>query len=176
MNLARHVVALIAIAFLAGCSFSSSDAASDGTMSKEEFVSKADSICAEYNEKFAKFKEVHTFKALARQTDQASDLYQGQLERLRNLEPPANLRDTYEKYLRTSEDRIEVIRQAHEAAEQRDKLEVASHFESGQQVAAREQQLAQQLGLKECSFPPPPTEAEKGNHEHPPGTPDNHEH
>ena len=146
-------------------------------MSKEEYISKADSICAEYNKKFAKFKEVHNFEALARQTEQAADLYQAQLERLRKLEPPANLQGTYEQYLRTLDERIEVIHQAHEAAEQRDKREVARHFERGQQVAAREQQLAQELGFKECSFPlPPPTEPEKEGHEHPPGTPENHEH
>jgi hypothetical protein len=144
-------------------------------MGKEKFVAKADSMCEGYNEKFAKFGEVRTLEELAKQTADVLDLYEGQLERLGSLDAPSELQDEYNEYLATLEERNEILRQAHEAAEQGNEQEVAKRFDAGQQSAAREQQLAQQIGFKKCSFPPPPTKPEKP-HEHTTGKPDDHEH
>ncbi len=170
-GITRLVLAFFAITAIGGCG-------SEDAMSREEFVASGDSVCEEYNDKFASFGEVRNLEALADQTADILDLYEEQLQRLRSLDAPSEVQGEYNEYLTTLEERNDILRRANEAAGQGDEREVVRVFEEGQQVSAQEQELARQIGFKECSFPPEPEAEEggEGEHRHPPGKPENHEH
>lgn len=153
----------------------SSNAASEGAVGKEDFVGKADSICAGYNEKFAKIEEVHTLKDLAGQSAHVLDLYEEQLAQLKDLDPPSAIQDNYADYLVSLKERNEIVRQAFEAAKEGSDQRVREAFDKGQEVAIREQELARNIGFKECTSLPEP-EPQSEEHEHAPGTQENDEH
>ncbi len=174
-SILRLIFTVFAATTIVSCGSSPSDPSEDAKGTKD-FVEKADSICAGYNEKFAKTEEVQTLEELAKQTAQVLDLYEEQLAQLRNIDPPSEVQDDFEEYLATLEERNETVRQAHEAAKEGDEQQVRAAFDKGQEEVAREQELAQKIGFKECSIPPEPAPQQGNDHEHEPGTPEEHEH
>lgn len=145
----RAITTTAALAILAaGCG-------DDGAeqLSAEELVSRGDEICAEGAERFAEVQEqppANASEALA-QTEELVDVATGELDDLRGLRPPEELREPYDAYLAARARALELLERGRDAAEDRD----ADAYAKAQEEVTADQpdrlRLARAVGFKRCS-------------------------
>jgi hypothetical protein len=132
---------------LAGCG--------DGAeqVSAEELVSRGDEICAQGRERFdeVQSQSLPNASAAAEQTAQLVDIATDELNELRDIRPPEDLRERYDRYLEARGRALELLEQGQEAAEEKD----ADAYVKAQAEAAAAQperlKLARAVGFRECS-------------------------
>jgi ElaB/YqjD/DUF883 family membrane-anchored ribosome-binding protein len=144
---AAAIVLIGASSVLAGCG----DDAEQVTA--EELVSRGDEICAEGRKRFDEVQSQSppNASAAAEQTDQLVELATDELNELRDIRPPDELRERYERYLEARGRALELLEQGQEAAREKD----ADTYAEAQAEAAGAQperlKLARAVGFKECS-------------------------
>ncbi len=140
------LIVLVAGAF-AGCGGGSEQ------VSAEELVERGDRICVEERRQFDQIQaEPLTSAAVGEQ--QAAQLLavtEGAQADLRDLEPPEEIRDRYERYLDARDEVGDLLVEGREAAERRDGDVYGKAQEEAAAGAAGRQQLARQLGFTVCS-------------------------
>lgn len=140
------LIVLVAGAF-AGCGGGSEQ------VSAEELVERGDRICVEERRQFDQIQaEPLTSAAVGEQ--QAAQLLavtEGAQADLRDLEPPEEIRDRYERYLAARDEVGDLLEEGREAAERRDGDVYGKAQEEAAAGAAGRQQLARQLGFTVCS-------------------------
>ena len=138
-----------------GSEGSTSTAASDEPLTKQELIARGDSICADASDQFQELRQSPptTAEGAAELTQKLIDIQQSELSRLRDLSAPAPLRSSLDDYLNALERNIAVLQQGLRAAQQND----AAAYAKAQAKTVREQverlQLARAVGFKECSRP-----------------------
>src|SRR5688572_1854252 len=120
-----------------------------------ELVSRGDEICAEGRDRFAEIQE----RAPANATDAeqlTDDLVQAatdELNELRELRPPDELREAYDRYLEARGSALDRLEEGRDAAAERD---ADAYAEAQAEVTADAEariKLAQAVGFKVCSKP-----------------------
>jgi hypothetical protein len=151
----RHaltIALLAAVALAPGCGGGGGD---DGTLTKAEFVAKADQICKQAREKF-----------LAAQPGPPSNPQQAaalqgvligtsenELSEIRSLDAPADVKPALDRYLRAREEGIALLKKGLKAAQNED---LPAYTAAQRQIAAdqvKRLHLAQAVGFTECSRP-----------------------
>ena len=136
-----------AILALAGCGEDAEQ------VSAEELVSRGDEICAEGRKRFdqVQSQSLPNASAAAEQTAQLVDAATDELNELRDIRPPDELRERYDRYLEARGRALELLEQGQEAAEEKD----ADAYVKAQAEAAAAQperlKLARAVGFRECS-------------------------
>ncbi len=146
-------------------------AGSGGQLSKEEFVAKADSICADAHEQFASLQSSQptTPAEAAVLTGKLLSISEDEFNALDALDVAPAIRPQLDRYLMARKRGIERIRDAYEAAKQADAaqrahrqpayLRATARYVRDRAAVARTQvqrlKLARALGLHECSRPLP---------------------
>jgi hypothetical protein len=124
-------------------------------VSAEELVSRGDEICAEGRKRFdeVQSRSLPNASAAAEQTSQLVDVATEELNELRDIRPPKELRERYDRYLEARGRALELLEQGEEAAQEKD----ADAYVKAQAEAAAAQaerlELARAVGFKECSKP-----------------------
>lgn len=122
-------------------------------LSAEELVSRGDEICKQGEERFAEIQqEPPANPTEAReQTEELVEVARDELNELRNLRPPDELREPYDDYLEARGSALELLEQGRDAAEGKD----AEGYAEAQAQAAADQpkrsKLAQAVGFEVCS-------------------------
>ena len=122
-------------------------------LSVEELISRGDEICAEGRRAFAvaQARAPASAKAAAGQTDELVQIATGELDELRGIRPPDELRERYDAYLEAQGLALELLERGRVAAEEGD----ARAYRRAQARAAAEQperlKLARAVGFKQCS-------------------------
>jgi hypothetical protein len=144
-------IALAAAALaVAGCGDGPHD------VTAEELVSEGDQICRLGQERFTEIQEdapANSSEA-AEQTDLLIEESEDELNALRDLEPPDELLEPYNRYLEARGRALEFLRRGRDAAEKQDSQ---AYIEAQDEVAkgAKERQtLAQAVGFQVCSKAP----------------------
>jgi hypothetical protein len=151
-NLTRRLLAGLAgaaaIAALASCGDSSS-------VSPEEFQSQANRVCRDVEQQLDRIQAMPpaTADLAEKQAEAAVDVSQQALSNLRKIEPPEDVKETYDRYLEEREKAIGFIEDARDAAGDNDSdaYVLAKRRLAEGQPTRRE--LALQLGLSACSRP-----------------------
>jgi hypothetical protein len=162
----RAFLALVlGLALVAGCGGDDNDGGGGGgdAMSREDFVSEANKICREGEEKInAKAQEVQEKiqdagssaeeqqKAVADVLEETAKEYDPYLERLGDLKPPEDLQADWDKFLAGVNDAFELIPDLADATRDgdRDKLsELTTRFS---QIAGDTRPFAQKYKLDDC--------------------------
>src|SRR5712691_3183540 len=101
MRIIRLTSLLAALLVLAACGGSS-------RLSKDEFTKKADAICAKYDAKAKAATQGATAspKALAKSIDKLIPLVKKEAGELKDLKPPKDLQDRYDRWIKSGEDEI----------------------------------------------------------------------
>jgi len=141
MQIARIVVGL---ALLAGT------ACSDQGLSKEEFIERADAVCAEAEEQTKDLQPPRSPEELAEFTDEAQRITGELLSDLRELEPPEEGRETIESLLATIEEALGYLPQIRDAALERQAQRIQELGSSLQQASSKANEIAQGYGLQTC--------------------------
>lgn len=122
-------------------------------VSAEELISRGDGICVEGRRRFDAVQAQAPANAVAAadQTNELVEIATDELNELRNIRPPDELRERYDAYLAARGRALERLEQGREAAEEKD----AKAYGTAQARAAAEQsqrlRLAKAVGFKQCS-------------------------
>jgi hypothetical protein len=141
--MSRAGLVTLLVAALAGCGDSDGD-----EPSRDEFVAAANRICREANERIA---------GIASETDdpvevleRGTEAYRPYLDRLRDLGPPADLRDDWDAFLGGVEDAFALFPRLAAATRSRDREELSELTTRFAQIAGDTRPFAQQHGLDDC--------------------------
>jgi ElaB/YqjD/DUF883 family membrane-anchored ribosome-binding protein len=119
----------------------------------EELISRGDAICAEGRQRFDEVQGEAPANAAAAvdQTQELVDIATDELNELRNIRPPDELRESYDSYLEARGRALELLEQGRDAAEDKD----AEAYGRAQAKASAEEpqrrKLARTVGFKVCS-------------------------
>ena len=119
----------------------------------EELIERGDEICAEGRQRFDEVQAQAPANAAAAadQTDELVVIATDELNELRNIRPPDELRERYDRYLEARGRALELLEQGRDAAQDKN----ADAYARAQAKAAAEQperlKLARAVGFKVCS-------------------------
>jgi hypothetical protein len=123
----------------------------DEGLSREEFLSEADSICAEYDQRVDEIDEPQSIDDVERYADEAKPVIEDGMAELRALEPPDELEQQWDDYVASSEESVEYLDQLREAAAAGDQARIQ---EIAQEVSEKNEEadrLARDIGLEDCT-------------------------
>jgi hypothetical protein len=141
------VAGLLAVAALAACG--GGDGGGD-RLSQAEFVSRADTICQEYEAKLDALGQPQNEEQLAEFADKAVPIAEDGREDLGELTPPEDLEDTYDAWLQQGDKAIDVVKRLRDAAEDGDRAEIQRIAQEAEQADRESNRLAAELGFKQC--------------------------
>jgi hypothetical protein len=143
-------LALVAAVTVAGCGGGPQD------VNAEELVAEGDEICRLGQERFDEIQEDPPANAseAVEQTELLIQESEDELNALRDLEPPDELRESYDRYLEARGRALEFLRRGRDAAEKQDS-QAYLEAQTGVAKRAKERQtLAQAVGFQVCSKTP----------------------
>ena len=146
-SIAIAVPAAIAVAVLAGCGGGSNE------VGAAELVMMGDSICSKERDRFDEIQAAPLTSASvgAEQAGELLEVAEDAQAELRDLEPPEEIRETYDRYL-DSRDRVsDLLAEGKEAAEDKDGAAYGKAQEAAAAGAPEREKLARELGFRVCS-------------------------
>lgn len=127
----------------------------DGNLSSDEFTAEADRICSESQNEFDDVQRTppRTADQAEKQADALISISEDALSKLRDLQPPAELDSSYDRYLAEREKVLAYLEDGREAAAANDPKGYAAAKRNAAAQQATRLQLARSLGLRKCSRP-----------------------
>ena len=125
-------------------------------LSAEDLVAQADEICRGGIERFGEIQSEPPNNAVEAedQTDELVDVASDELNELRELRPPEELRESYDAYLESRARAVDQLERGRDAAADRDTdAYVAAQAKVTADQASR-LKLAKAVGLQDCSVAP----------------------
>jgi hypothetical protein len=137
----------LSIGALVGCGGGSAE------VSAEELVAKGDEICTEERDRFDEIQSVPLTSAAvgAKQAEELLAAAESAQEDLRGLEPPEEIRDSYDSYLDARDEVSDLLERGREAAADKDGAAFGKAQEEAAAGAGKREKLARELGFKVCS-------------------------
>jgi hypothetical protein len=124
-------------------------------LTKSEFMSQADAVCAKYEQKIRSAMRgipAGNEAQLAGAIERVLPVIRTGNGELRDLKPPENLQDRYDRWMQIGDDEVTAAQKLHDALRDGDRQGVQSAFADLQKADARQDQLArEQLGLNGCA-------------------------
>jgi hypothetical protein len=127
-----------------------------GELSKADFIAKGDAICKDAHDQFAQLQKsppTDAAEAVAL-TQRLIEISENELNAIRDLDAPAEVRPALDRYLRVREQGIDVLRQGLEAAQKKNAQAYAAAQAKITAGQVHRLKLAQAVGFSECSRPP----------------------
>lgn len=119
-------------------------------LSKEEFV-RQNETCQEFERKITALGEPENLGAVEGFADESAEIARDGREKLRDLEPPEDLAESYDRLVETLDEAILAIERIGEAAADGDESEVQRIAEESEQKDADSDRIARELGLDDCA-------------------------
>lgn len=142
----RAFLLLLAIVLVAGCGGGGGE-----RLSKEEYASKADAICAKYNKQTKALQNPSNLSELAKVSDKTLPILDNALKDLRKLKPPEEEQVTVDQWLAQVENLKGDLTEIRDKAKENDMEGVQAVVPRAEQHNNRSNQLATQLGMKVCN-------------------------
>jgi hypothetical protein len=139
--------AVLLVAATAGCG------GGKDPLSAAELVQKGDAICRDEQSRFSRIQAQPPTNAsvAADQTKGLVDAAEDAGSDLRDLEPPEDLRSSYDRYLDARDRAVDQIRKGEDAADDRDSRAYGTAQAAVANTAPSRQRLARALGFAVCS-------------------------
>ncbi len=139
------LVSSTALAVATGCG-------GDGDrLSREELVSQADAICAEYEAELEGLAEPESLADFERLVRDAKPIVENGIESLRGLEPPEELEDDYDEWISRNEENLDVIDELEAAVAEQDEQHIQEVVQELGQNEQEADELATEIGLEDCA-------------------------
>ena len=120
-------------------------------LTKEEYVRRADAICAEYDRRLDALPDPENVPDVASLAEEAFPIVQEGIRKLRELRPPQELGPQVEAWLRLNDANARNIHGLQEAAERGDARRVQEIASEAADTERRADELAAKIGLDECA-------------------------
>src|SRR5215210_7378488 len=137
----RAAVALLVPALVAGCG---------GGLSKSELVAKGDAICARVNKQIAKEPDPKTAADLERLARRTAEISGPAIKDMEELEPPGELEDEFETFLKSLKRQRDLTQQIGEAAGDGDTAKVQRIGADAQKAQAEYNRVSAKIGFEQC--------------------------
>ena len=141
----RALAVLFACMALAACG-------GDENEGSDEFLSEANAICAEYGPKIEAIppplEDIDEWGAVGADM---GDQLEASVNELRLVQPPDDLTDAYAEWIGLRADLLTSMRAVQEAGNNHDEAGVAAGLSEIRETQARADELAEELGLADCS-------------------------
>lgn len=141
-------VIVLATVFLAGCGGGGS---SGEPLTKEEYASKADAICAKYNAKVKALENPSNLSELADIADKTLPILDDAISDLKKLEPPADEQSVASQWLAQVQGLKNDLQEIRDKANAKDIVAVQQVVPKAEQHNARSNELATELGMTVCN-------------------------
>jgi hypothetical protein len=147
----RNLLLLLALAALAGgCGNSNGK-----RLSKTEFVSRADAVCAKYEKRVQSQMSgvpAGDEKQLASSIQKVLPVIRKGNDELRSLKPPESLQSRFDRWMRIADAEVGAAQKLHDALRKNDQKAIQAAFKELQTKDAEQDRLArQELGLTGCA-------------------------
>ena len=142
---------VLALGPAAGCGEPEREERREERLTKEEYVERADAVCAEYDRRLDELPQPDSVADVAELAEQAFPIAQEGIRKLRELRPPAELEPQVEAWLRLNDDNARNIHRLQEAAEDGDTQRVQEIASEAADDERRADELADEIGLGECA-------------------------
>ena len=155
------VLAAAATLAIAGCGGDDDTTDTSGTsgatgvagvpLSQDEFVSQGNAICDDVNTQLRDLQapDGNDLQSIADYAEQGIAIVEPALEQFQALTPPEDLQSTWDEYLSSAEEQIELDRQLQAAAAAGDQKQVESLIQQLQELD--NDSVAKELGLDTCA-------------------------
>jgi hypothetical protein len=137
---------VLAIGLVAGCGGGGSK-----RLSKEEYASKADAICAKYNQQTKALQNPTSLKELGDVADKTLPILDNALKDLHKLKPPADEQATADQWLAQVKNLKGDLQEIRDKAKANDMQGVQAVVPKATEHNNQSNQLATQLGMKVCN-------------------------
>jgi len=123
-----------------------------GGLTKEEYVSQLDQICADFNAKQDEIGEPETLEDVVEQGPRVQDEFEAAVERIRDLgDPPAEIAEDADRFLEIADESQRLIGDLVEAAEDDDLQRAEEIAEEGGALNDESEEIARELGAESCA-------------------------
>ena len=143
--MSRSVV-ILALALVAAACGGGGDRLSEG-----EFRERANAVCADYEQQIDALSEPTSPEEVERFAARATQLARSGVGELRELEPPEELDDEYDRFLAEGDAVVELSERLERAARDRDVAELQKILAEAEASEERSDRLARELGLDRCA-------------------------
>jgi hypothetical protein len=137
---------LLACLLLAGCGGSSGK-----RLTKQEYASKADAVCAKYNEQVKALDNPTNLSELASVADKTIPILDSAIEDLHKLKAPASEQQTADRWLDQVENLKDDLSEIRDKAKDKDMQGVQAVVPKAQEHNSQSNALATQLGMSVCN-------------------------
>ena len=119
-------------------------------LSKADFQSQANSICAKYQKQLDALKTPTNLDEIPDLVDQALAILNKEVDEISKLNPPEELQSQFDQMLAESDKTKEAADDLSAAAKSGDQAAVQKALQEGNTASSKADQLAGQLGLDSC--------------------------
>lgn len=119
-------------------------------LTKEDFLAQADAICAEAEERIEDLERPTNPEQIDGFVQQARELTENTLERLRELEPPEADADQIERMLDAIQRAVDQLPALAEAAKTNDTQAIADASREVQEATETSREIASEYGFEKC--------------------------
>ncbi|MDQ3858979.1 MAG: hypothetical protein M3327_11120 [Actinomycetota bacterium] len=121
-----------------------------GELSAAEFRERADAICADTAKKVNAVPQPQSLDEVETYFDRVVPIFRDQTDRLKDLDPPDDLQEDWDRAMELQEESVEVAKDAQEAAKDGDEEKIREALDRGGKNEQELHRLAARLGLKTC--------------------------
>jgi hypothetical protein len=143
----RALPLLLATTIFAGCG----GGGGDGTLTRDEYASRADAICAKYKKQTDALDRPATLSDLANVADDVVPILKKARDELRDLKPPADEQTTAATWLDQFDVVISDVEKIRDKAKENDSAGVQQLAQPALDHNNRANRLAKQLGMTTCA-------------------------
>jgi hypothetical protein len=140
---------VLALTLLAGCGGNGSG--SGKALSKEEYASKSDAVCAKYNDEAKALPQPKNLSEFADFADKTLPILDNALSDLKDLKPPADEQSIAAQWIAQVELLRDDVQETRDKAEARDAQAVQTLAAKAEEHNARSNELATRLGMAVCN-------------------------
>jgi hypothetical protein len=145
-------VAALALGLVAGCGGGGDSGGSGGDrLSQSEFVSQANAICKDVNDRIDAVDAPTSVADLAEPTQKVKDIYDDGISKMQDINPPASAEDDFNEFIDISQQQSDRLSQIVDAAKAGDAAKVTQITNEGSTADKRSDTLATKMGLDECA-------------------------
>ncbi len=153
MTRPQRRLAAAALVVLAGTSAIAGCGGGSESVSAEELVQRGDEVCRDVDEGFAEIQSQPPANAAdgSEQADGLLGVADDAQAKLREIEPPDDLRDPYDRYLEARDEVGDALERGKRAAEDQDGEAYGQAQEEAAAGAPERRRMARELGFQVCS-------------------------
>jgi hypothetical protein len=123
----------------------------DDGLSREEFVSEADAICQEFDQRVDDVEQPQSPDDVERYVDEVRPVIEDGLNELEGLQPPEEFEDQWNQLVARNDESLEALDDLRRAAANGDVERLQEISEEASRRDDESDRIAREIGLQECA-------------------------